>query len=353
MLAMVGADWLAIRRSFHCPVHDHAAVTATVSARAPLRIALGGGGTDLRSHFSEHGGFVVSAAIDRHVRIRISPVASTSYHLEHLEHEQVENPAMIRHPILRAAIVRHGNGQPFTLVSEGDVEPGTGLGSSGSYTVCAVKAIELAVGRDMAARELAEAACTIEIEDMERTVGKQDQYAAAFGGLNSLTFDRDGSVEVRPLEVPATVRDALRSHFVLVYTGQTRSASKILSGQVERSLAGDADLTRNLLRTADVARATCTALEAGDLTSIGELMNESWALKRERLAHVAMPKIEELREIALAAGARGAMLMGAGGGGYLLAYSPNPQRVLAALARVGARELEFGLDFDGCVARTN
>jgi len=334
-------------------MHDHAAVVPAVSVRAPLRIALGGGGTDLRSHFSEHGGFVVSAAIDRHVRIRISPASGTSYHLEHLESERLENPALIRHPILRAAIIRHGKGQPFRLVSEGDVEPGTGLGSSGAYTVCAVKAIELASGRDMATRELAEAACTIEIEDMARTVGKQDQYAAAFGGLNSLTFDRDGAVTVRPLDIPGTVRDALESDFVLAYTGQSRSASEILSGQVERSLAGDADLTRNLLGTADVARGTCAALETGDLSALGELMNESWALKCERLAHVSMPRIEELREIALEEGARGAMLMGAGGGGYLLVYAPEPQPVLAALARAGAQELEFGLDRHGCVAHTD
>lgn len=325
----------------------------TISVRAPLRIALGGGGTDLHSHFSEHGGFVVSAAIDRHVRIRISPASSSRYRLKHLEYEQIENPAMIRHPILRAAIVRHGNGQPFTLVSEGDVEPGTGLGSSGAYTVCAVKAIALAGGSDMATHDLAEAACTIEIEDMERSVGKQDQYAAAFGGLNSLTFDRDGAVTVRPLEVPDTVRDLFSSQFVLVYTGQSRSASKILSGQVKRSLAGDADLTANLLRTADVARNTCAALEGGDLGALGELMNESWELKRQRLAHVAMPRIEELREIALGEGARGAMLMGAGGGGYLLVYAPDPRLVTAALARVGARELEFGLDGQGCVALTD
>lgn len=325
----------------------------TVSVRAPLRIALGGGGTDLPSHYSEYGGYVVSAAINRYVRVRISPASSPRYRLKHLEYEQTENPDLIRHPILRAAVARHGDGRPFTLVSEGDVEPGTGLGSSGSYTVCAVKAIELAGGREIAPGELAEAACTIEIGDMERTVGKQDQYAAAFGGLNSLTFARDGSVEVRRLEVPERATAALDSCFVLVYTGQSRSASKILSGQVRRSLAGDADLTRNLLRTAQVARATATALEAGDLESLGGLMNESWELKRERLAHVAMPRIEQLREIALGEGAHGAMLMGAGGGGYLLVYAPEPQRVLTGLDRVGARELAFGLDRHGCVAVTD
>ena len=325
---------------------------ATVSVRAPLRIALGGGGTDLPSHYSEHGGFVVSAAIDRHVRVRVSPAPGTRYRLKHLEFEQTENPARIRHPILRAAVARHGDGRPFTLVSEGDVEPGTGLGSSGAYTVCAVKAIELAGGREIGVRELAEAACTIEIEDVERTVGKQDQYAAAFGGVNALSFARDGRVEVRPLELPERMREAIRSSFVLVYTGQSRSASQILARQVRRALAGDPDLTRNLLQTAAVARDTCQALEAADLGLLGELMNRSWALKRERLADVAMPRVEELRAIAIGQGARGAMLMGAGGGGYLLAYAPDRAPVVDALARAGARELSFGLDTEGAVATT-
>ena len=157
-------------------------MTASLSVRAPLRIALGGGGTDLPSHFRAHGGFVVSAAIDRRVRMTISPATGGRYSLDHLEHETPDRPDSIRHPILRAAVTRHGDGRPFELVSEADVEPGTGLGSSGAYTVSAVKAIELAAGREIEGRQLAEAACTIEIEDIERTVGKQDQYAAAFGG---------------------------------------------------------------------------------------------------------------------------------------------------------------------------
>ena len=185
---------------------DHARVSHEVSVRAPLRIALGGGGTDLPSHYREHGGFVVSAAIDRRVRLRVSTEARR-FRLEHLELEEVDDPDQIRHPILRAAIARHWNGRPLHLTSDGDVPPGTGLGSSGAYTVCAVKALELAAGRDLAPTELAEAACTIEIDDLGRTVGKQDQYAAAFGGVNAFTFGRDGSVGVRPLTLAPETSD--------------------------------------------------------------------------------------------------------------------------------------------------
>lgn len=330
---------------------DHGAVADTYLVQAPLRIALGGGGTDLPSHYRTHGGFVISAAIDRRVRMRVARSPDRTFRLEHLEREQVEDPALIRHPILRAAIARHGDGRPLELSSEGDVEPGTGLGSSGAYAVCSVKAIGLVAGRDLPPGELAEAACSIELDDLGCTVGKQDQYAAAYGGLNALTFEPGGAVGVRRIELSGHVREALRERFLLFFSGQSRSAAHILSGQVERTLGGDRALERNLLRTGELARATCAALEAGDLDALGELMNEQWALKRERLSQLPMDRIEELRALALARGARGAMLMGAGGGGYLLAYAPEPDTLRAALEEVGAPELRFDLDGEGCITR--
>lgn len=330
---------------------DHGAVADTYLVQAPLRIALGGGGTDLPSHYRTHGGFVVSAAIDRYVRMRASPSLDGTFRLTHLEREQVEDPALIRHPILRAAIARHGDGRPLELSSEGDVEPGTGLGSSGAYAACSVKAVALLAGRDLSPGELADAACSIELDDLGRTVGKQDQYAAAHGGLNALSFEHDGTVGVRRIELGKGVREALRERFLLFFSGQARSAADILSGQVERTLGGDSALERNLLRTGELAHGSCAALEAGDLDALGELMNEQWALKRERLSQLPMERIEELRELALSRGARGAMLMGAGGGGYLLAYAPEPDRLRGALEEAGAPELRFDLDGEGCVAR--
>jgi D-glycero-alpha-D-manno-heptose-7-phosphate kinase len=325
------------------------AVDGTAFARAPLRISLGGGGTDLPSHYREHGGFVVSVAIDLHVRVRVATAPGPRFRLQHLEVEEVDDPRLIRHPILRAAIARHWDGRPLELASEGDVAPGTGLGSSGAYTVAAVKALELAAGRDLVGDPLAEAACSIEIYDLERTVGKQDQYAAALGGANTLTFDRDGTVLVRRLSLGRTTLDALRERFVLFFSGESRSAAGVLAGQVERTLAGDSELARNLRRSEDVAREGARALEAGDLDSLGPLMNEQWQLKLERLAQVPSPRIERLRDLALGAGATGVMLMGAGGGGHLLAYAPEPERVRAALIGAGAPEVPFDVDTDGCV----
>lgn len=331
------------------PIVHHARVDRAVSVRAPLRISLGGGGTDLPSYYRSHGGFVLSAAIDRYIRVRVSPAAGARYHLDHLEVEDVAEPGAIAHPILRAAIVRHWRGGPIDLVSRGAVAPGTGLGSSGSYTAAAIKALVVAGRSDLEPSELAEAASEIELGDLGRTVGKQDQYAAAHGGVNAFTFDRDDGVEVRRLELGADTRTALRERFLLFGAGGGRSAADILAGQVERTVAGDPGLRRNLARSQELAHEACAALEAGAPDRLGPLMEEQWSLKRDRLADVQMQPIEELRALALAAGAHGATLVGAGGGGYLLVSSPEPGPVRAAFAAAGVPELTFDLDHHGCV----
>lgn len=322
-----------------------------LSVRAPLRISLGGGGTDLPSYYRSHGGFVLSAAIDRYVRVRVSPASGPRFRLEHLFLEEVEDPAEVEHPILRAVLARHWNGRALDLVSMSDVPPGTGLGSSGAYTVCAIKALEVASGRDPSPVELAEAACDVELGDLGRTVGKQDQYAAAHGGANAFTFGRDGQVGVRRLALGEATREAFAERFLLFGTGgQQRSAADMLATQVERTLAGDDSLRRNLTRAEELARAACAALESDQPDRLGELMNDQWALKRERLAGVPMERVEQLRSVALDSGAVGAMLVGAGGGGFLLVCATEPEGVRAALDGAGAPELAFGLDDRGCVS---
>lgn len=328
----------------------HARVARSVAVRAPLRISLGGGGTDLPSHFASHGGFVLSAAIDRYVRVRVGPAGGPRFRLEHLETEEVDKPSQVRHPILRAALARHGDGAPLALASSGDVPPGTGLGSSGAYAVATVHALELAAGGSPGAAELAEAACRIELEDMGRTVGKQDQYAAAFGGVNALTFGRDGTVAVRRLELGPAATRALEEQFLLFSAGGERSAADILAGQVERTLAGDEELHANLSRTGELAREACAALEADDPDGMCALMDEQWALKRARLTRVPMERVERLRERALEAGAGGAMLMGAGGGGFLLVCGGDTEGVRAAMAANGAPEMPFAVDGHGSAA---
>ena len=306
--------------------------------RAPLRVALGGGGTDLPSYYREHGGLVVSTAIDRYVHMTVSARFAGRYLLKHLEWEEVDHPREVRHPILRAALEHHWDGGAVELASVGDAPPGTGLGSSGAYAVCAIKALAALSGRELEPAELAEAACHLEIELVGRSIGKQDQYAAAFGGVRAYEFRPDESVDARELQLSEGMRAALRDEFLLFFTGRARSASDILgAGQAEEALH----------RLKELAGETCAALESDDLDRVAELMQEHWEAKRRRSAGTVTQEMEDLREQALRAGAHGVISLGAGGGGFLLVYTPDPGRTRAALQ---AAELPFGLDGEGCTA---
>jgi D-glycero-alpha-D-manno-heptose-7-phosphate kinase len=317
-------------------------VTAT---RAPLRVAFGGGGTDLPSYYREHGGFVVSTAIDRYVQVMVSTSFQRRYRLKHLEWEEVDGAEQVRHPILRESLERHWRGGPIELASVADAPPGTGLGSSGAYGVCAIKALKLAGGGDASPDELAEAACEIEIEALGRAIGKQDQYASAFGGVRAYTFNPDDTVDVRRLELSAEVLAALRERFLLFYSGRERSASDVLAGMGP----ADAKVRRALDRLRELALGTCAALESGDLTGCAELMNESWEAKRHRAPGTVLPEMDELRDLARRSAGAGVLSLGAGGGGFLLVLSDDPRRTRAAMDDAGAPELSFGLDGTGCV----
>ena len=315
-----------------------------VFARSPLRVTLAGGGTDLPSWYRQNGGYVVAAAIDRHVFMLVNTEHQDRIRLKHMEWEETDSADHVQHPILREALLRRWNGTPLELASTSDVPPGTGLGSSGAYAVCALGALALAGGQPPAAEELAEEACDIEIEVLGRTVGKQDQYASAFGGLRAYDIARDGTVIAEPLSVGAPVAQALEDGLLLIYSGEQRSASELLASEASGAQAGDGTVERSLARASELAHAVRDALVAGDLAAFGELMNEQWEAKLARSPSMATERMKELRRLALEAGAGGVMQMGAGGGGYLLAYAPDPARVRAAIEAAGAPELRFRLD---------
>jgi D-glycero-alpha-D-manno-heptose-7-phosphate kinase len=323
---------------------------STVFARAPLRVSLGGGGTDLPSYYRDRGGFVVSAAIDKYVYMLVASGFQSHFRLKHLEWEEADHHDDITHPILREALARHWDGSPLEIASVADAPPGTGLGSSGAYTVCALRALHRIRGGEPPPGELAELASEIEIDVLERTVGKQDQYVSAHGGVCAMTFNPDDTVDVRALELDAETSAALRDRFLLFFTGEARSASEMFDHQVSLTLAGDSEMATNLDRTREIALEVCSALEAGDLSRCGELMNEQWEVKRARAPGMVTERIEELRDLALRYGAEGVTLMGAGGGGFLLAYVPDPERVRAALEEAGSPELAFAIDAEGSAA---
>ncbi len=322
-----------------------------ILAKAPLRISLGGGGTDLRSYYEAHEGFLIAGAINQYVYIMIHAAFRKTFQLKYSQIEEVEDANTIKHPIFREALTRYWNGEPLEVHSIADVPAGTGMGSSGSFTVALLKA--LSQGRHVATTpsQLAEQACEIEIDFLKEPVGKQDQYVAAHGGICAYTFHQDGRVTVEPLSLSQVTLEKMHNQMLLFYTGEIRSASKILADQNNRSRANDSEMLDNLHRTKEMGYESRKLLESGDLVAYAELMNEHWQNKRRRSKDMANPHIDSLYELALKNGAIGGKLIGAGGGGFLLVYSESPTHTRDAMAQVGAQELPFEFEFSGAVAQ--
>jgi D-glycero-alpha-D-manno-heptose-7-phosphate kinase len=323
---------------------------SVIFSRAPLRISLGGGGTDLPSYYGEHGGFLVSGAIDKYVYMLTHTVFQRRYRMKYSEMEEVDEIGQIRHPILRETLLRHWRGNPLEIASVADVPAGTGMGSSGAYTVCLLKGLAHARRTSITPGALAEAACEIEIDVLREPVGKQDPYVASHGGICAYTFNPDGTVDVEPLELPPVTLRRLRDQLLLFYTGEARSASNVLADQDERSKAGDEEMLANLNRTKELGRESCALLASGDLEGYSELMHEHWEHKRRRSPGMANEHIDRLYMLARRSGVIGGKLVGAGGGGFLLVYSPRPEDTRQAMAAAGAAELPFDFEFDGAFA---
>jgi D-glycero-alpha-D-manno-heptose-7-phosphate kinase len=319
-----------------------------IFTRAPLRISLGGGGTDLPSYYRDHGGFLVSGAINKFVYMMTHTVFQRRYRMKYSEFEEVDSPREIRHPILREALCRHWNGEPLEIASLADVPAGTGLGSSGAYTVCLLKALALARHVAVTPGSLAEDACEIEIDVLREPVGKQDQYVAAHGGICAYTFNADGSVDVEPLRFSSDTLARLQKNFLLFYTGDARSAATLLMDQDKRTQTGDEAMIENLHRTKQMGLESRALLETGDLDRYAELMHVHWENKRRRSPGMANPHVDELYELARRRGAVGGKLVGAGGGGFLLLYTPRPDDLRTEMAEARAPELPFEFDFQGC-----
>ncbi len=323
---------------------------AVIFARAPLRVSLGGGGTDLPSYFEAHEGFLVAGAIDKYVYMLVHTVFQQKYRMKYSDIEEVERVEEIKHPILREALRRHWRGSPLEIASVADVPAGTGMGSSGAFTVCLLKALAHARCTSITAGALAESACEIEIDVLNEPVGKQDQFVAAHGGICAYTFHCNGTVSVDPLELKSETLRRLRDQLLLFFTGETRSASTILADQDSRSRGQDPAMLDNLHRTKALGYESRDLLMAGDLESYAGLMHEHWLQKRKRSPAISQGRVDHLYEVARGSGAIGGKLVGAGGGGFLLVYARSPEDTRRAMAEEGSIELPFHFDFDGAVA---
>jgi D-glycero-alpha-D-manno-heptose-7-phosphate kinase len=318
-----------------------------IIVRSPLRITLGGGGTDLPSYYREHGGFLIAAAIDKYVYITLHKTFQPGYIIKYSELERVERADEIRHPIVRAALQLLGADDRVEIASMADIPAGTGLGSSGSFTTALLRALHTRQRNVISPHSLAEQACHIEIELLREPVGKQDQFAAAYGGVTCFEFNKNDSVKVTTAAVGQEVLDNLEDGLCLFFTGYSRSASAILKDQDDRSKAKDGSVIDNLHYIKDLGRRSHAALLRGDLPRFAKLMDEHWQQKKRRSGDMSNSQIDEWYEIAMHNGALGGKLIGAGGGGFLMFYTENKRRLLHAMLEQGLEEVRFRFDFEG------
>jgi D-glycero-alpha-D-manno-heptose-7-phosphate kinase len=319
-----------------------------IIVRSPLRITLGGGGTDLPSYYRKHGGFVLSAAITRYVYITISEAFWPQIRLKYSKMEEVETVDQIHHPIIREAMKLTGVSGPYLeIVSLSDIPAGTGLGSSGSFTTALLSALYTLNHKFVSPQELAEQACHIEIDILKEPIGKQDQYIAAFGGITAFEFLPDDNVCVQRLNIPAETRVNLEDNLLLFFTGTSRSASQMLRHQDEESRDDCGEMLANLHYTKQLGLQSRDALLAGDLRKFAELMATHWEHKKRRSPAMSNGPIDQLYDLASANGALGGKLVGAGGGGFLMLYTEEKTRLRRAMREAGLREVRLQFDFAG------
>jgi D-glycero-alpha-D-manno-heptose-7-phosphate kinase len=319
-----------------------------IITRSPLRITLGGGGTDLPSYYRQHGGFLIAAAIDKYVYVTVMRPFTPGIYLKYSKLEHVEATSDVHHPIIREAInLLEFRTPQIEITTLADIPAGTGLGSSGSFTTALLKALYAHRRRLLHPSELAELACEIEIDRLKEPIGKQDQYIASYGGLTCFTFHKDGKVDAEPLKMPIDAIFNLEDNLLLFFTGFSRSASSILADQHDRTRAADADMLNSLHHVKELGMQSRKVLESGDTAAFGELMHEHWEHKKRRTAGMSNPQIDEWYDLGRRNGALGGKLVGAGGGGFLMFYAENHRRLRSAMTAAGLEEIRFRFDFEG------
>ncbi len=319
-----------------------------IITRSPLRITLGGGGTDLPSYYCKFGGFLISAAIDKYVYVTVMRPFTPGIFLKYSQLEKTDSVDEVQHPILREAIRLLDFKTPqIEITTLADIPSGTGLGSSGSFTTALIKALYSHRHRLILPDELARLACRIELEILKEPIGKQDQYIAAYGGITCFDFNSDETVVAYPLKISMDTLFDLEDNLLLFFTGFARSASTILKDQDQRSNDMDPDMLNNLHYVKDLGLRSKEALLAGRTSEFGALMHEHWEHKRKRSSGMSNPRIDEWYDLGMKNGALGGKLVGAGGGGFLLFFAEDRNRLRHTMSRAGLEEVRFRFDFEG------
>lgn len=319
-----------------------------IITRTPLRISLGGGGTDLPAYYRSSGeGFLVAAAITKYIYVAVHDNFVERYLLKYSKVEDVEESSHIEHPLLRSAIEFLSVPPGVEITSIADIPAGTGLGSSGTFAVGLLKALHAHQRHYVDAATVAAEACHLEIDVLGEPVGKQDQYIAAVGGVTALRFKDDESVSIESIPIPTSARHDFEEQITMFYTGHRRSASEELRALDEGASASDSFMKNNLDEVRDAGYAAAQALAEGDIHRVGEMFTNQWRLKLLRSPSPTHHHLDTLIQDGIAAGALGGKLVGAGGGGFLLFLTPDKMTLREVMSRAGLREVPIGIDYEG------
>lgn len=312
-----------------------------IISRTPLRVSFLGGGSDLPCYYRERGGAVLSAAIDKAVYVTVSRKFDNAVRVSYSRTEEVEHANGVEHPLVRESLGMLGIDGGVEITSVADIPAkGTGLGSSSSFTVGLLNALHAYSGRYATAAELAEQCCRIEIERCGEPIGKQDQYAAAFGGFNFIRFNPDDTVEVRKVLCKPELVAELQSRLMFFYTGITRSASTLLREQSAQMTASKAK-TDGMAEMVRLAERAFAELCDGSIDALGPMLNDAWQIKRSLTDGISNPLIDDAYAAAIEAGAEGGKLLGAGGGGFLMFIVPEAKQPAVRAALSTLRETPF------------
>lgn len=315
-----------------------------IITKTPFRISFCGGGSDIADFYREHGGCVLSTTINKYMYLMIHPYFDgNKTALKYSQNEIVEDIRNIDHSIFRC-VLNEKQISGVEISSTADVPSGTGLGSSSSFTVGLLHTLACYEGKYVSKATLAEEACRVEIEKLGAPIGKQDQYAAAFGGLNFIRFHKNDTVSVEPIITQRKTIQELEDNLVMFYTGATRDANQILANQKKHM--SEASKTANLLKMCELADYMKISLEQNNLNNFGEILNESWKKKKELANGISNQRIDELYECAICNGALGGKLLGAGGGGFLLFYCPK-EKQLVLQEKLGLKMFPFRFEHEG------
>ena len=317
-----------------------------IITRTPFRVSFAGGGSDLPSFYQRHEGCVLSMTINKYMYVSIHPTFNRDETVvKYSQTEIVRDVRKIEHPIARQLLLDYGL-DGVEIVSTADVPAGTGLSTSSAYTVGLIHALNAFRGKLCSQERIAREACELEIEKLGEPIGKQDQYGTAVGGLKFIRFKSDDSVEVEPLAVSRQKLSELEGNLLLFYTGLTHSAGEILQEQ-NKNVAGEDKKFQNLVKMTELAYELREAVVAGKLDDFGRILNENWLLKRELASQVSNDKIGKYYDLAMANGALGGKLLGAGGGGFLLFYCPKEKQKRLRSALSDLWELPFAMESSG------